>query len=1211
MKYQIRDLIDIDKINTLMENFTEATGVATAILDLDGNVLSGTGWKEICTKFHRVNPKTAKRCTESDTVLAGKLEKGKRFNLYKCLNGLVDVAVPIFVSGEHVGIFFTGQFFLKPPDEGFFRKQAFDYNFDEIPYLEALSDVPIISEDKIKKTMSFLVNLTEFIGEMGLSKIQRIETMEELTKSEARHADLYDNAPDMFVSVDAETTLIRQCNQTLADKLDYKKEEIIGHPIFDMYHPDCMEKVRETFRTFVETGEIHGTELQLKHKDGSKIDVSLNASAVRDENGKIKYSRSAWRDITEHKKAKETIQEKAFLLDSSSAIIGTCDMDGSMTYANPTFLNHLGFDSLSEVLGRQFTEFWMVQEQFEEIMTALIGDGGPGRWAGELKAKRKDGSLFDTHVSAATVFDSSGKPSGLMSTSIDITKRKLAEEALRESEERFRAAFDSAQDCVLIWDKDYNYLYANQAAIDHVGTTPGKVIGKNIRDGLGHMPDFMHLWMSRVDKVFETGERLRVQDDQEMQGRRYHTDSILSPIRDTESNVISVCVVYRDVTELKRTEDALRSEKVFTETALNSLPDTFFLFEPVTGKAIRWNRAFNDITGYSDIEIAGMVAPGSYYSPEDLNRAEIFIQELFEKGTGMIELELICKNGRKLPTEYKVSTIKNEEGKPEYVISIGRDISDRKQTEEELIRHRNHLEDLVKERTTELAVAKETAEIANQAKSEFLANMSHELRTPLNSILGFSQIMDRDPELTSGQKENLSTINRSGEHLLDLINDILEISKIEARRVVLDDAEFDLLQMLDGLQSMFCLRASDKGLNLHFEYTPKVPQYIRADARRLRQVLINLLSNAIKFTTQGDILGRIDYSDGEAEEERLHISVEDSGPGIAPEEIAALFEPFSQTRKGRSAQEGTGLGLPISQKFVQLMGGDISVSSIVGQGSVFSFNIPITEVKAADVQQIRPERRVVGLTPGQNAFRILVVDDVEDNRVLMVNLLEAVGFDTREAKNGQEAIQVWEAWKPHLIWMDMAMPVMDGYEATRHIRAEETEPSASSLDSEEGLSENQFKIKHSTFNIKRIPIIALTAVAFAEEQEKMRVAGCDDIVHKPLREADIFEAMHKHLGVRYIYEDEQVGDDLPEEKISAYILTPDKLHGIPKDMLAELERALIGLNADLIQSIIERLGVHNNRVASSMLVLADDFQYEQILSLIQRAIEERDERKDK
>ncbi|HEY9806332.1 MAG TPA: ATP-binding protein, partial [Candidatus Obscuribacterales bacterium] len=304
-----------------------------------------------------------------------------------------------------------------------------------------------------------------------------------------------------------------------------------------------------------------------------------------------------------------------------------------------------------------------------------------------------------------------------------------------------------------------------------------------------------------------------------------------------------------------------------------------------------------------------------------------------------------------------------------------------------------------------LRIAKEAAEAANRSKSIFLANMSHELRTPLNAILGFTQLMERDPVLTAQQEESLEIINRSGEHLLNLINDVLEMSKIEAGRMTLHPTAFDLHHLLHTLQEMFQIRTEAKRLSLRFELAPDLPAYVQMDEGKLRQVVINLLSNAVKFTDQGGVRLRAkvitsDRPTGNIDS--LYVEVEDTGRGIAPDEIDSLFQPFVQTTSGTQAREGTGLGLTISRQFVQLMGGELMVSSTPDQGSIFAFQVPLTLAEAPiESVQSSLRGRVLQLAPHQPTYRILVVDDRPENCKLIEQLLQMVGFETKLATNGQ------------------------------------------------------------------------------------------------------------------------------------------------------------------------------------------------------------------
>ena len=513
---------------------------------------------------------------------------------------------------------------------------------------------------------------------------------------------------------------------------------------------------------------------------------------------------------------------------------------------------------------------------------------------------------------------------------------------------------------------------------------------------------------------------------------------------------------------------------------------------------------------------------------------------------------------------------------------------------------RRQLKVQVNERTKELREtlvqlerSKEAAEAANRAKSIFLANMSHEFRTPLNAILGFTQLMNRDTSLAAEQQENLGIIGRSGEHLLGLINDVLELSKIEAGRATLNEQSFDLHHLLHGLEEMFRLRAEDEGLTLIFERAPDVPQYVRADEGKLRQVLMNLLGNAVKFTQEGSVALRVRYLASQPAGQptgRLHFDVEDTGPGIAPEEMAAVFDPFVQTASGQRSQEGTGLGLPISQQFARLMGGDLTVRSESGQGSTFQFEVPVDVLDASGVQAARPTRRVIGLEPGQRTYRLLIVDDKEVNRKLMVRMLTdlgppPLGFEVREAVDGQEAIEIWERWEPHLIWMDMRMPVMDGYEATRRIKA--------------------------TIKGQATVIVALTASALEEDRVIMLSEGCDDYMRKPFREADLFDALARHLGVRFVYQelkDRETRRRIPgEPSQGAPALTAgdlelaERMAALSPDWVGDLREATILGDLGLILARIDQIREQDAALAEALAALARDFDHDKILALIQQA----------
>jgi len=498
-----------------------------------------------------------------------------------------------------------------------------------------------------------------------------------------------------------------------------------------------------------------------------------------------------------------------------------------------------------------------------------------------------------------------------------------------------------------------------------------------------------------------------------------------------------------------------------------------------------------------------------------------------------------------------------------------------------------------KQSEEKLKQSTQSAESANKARSLFLANMSHELRTPLNSILGFTQLILRDITPQDIHHGYLKIIHNSGEHLLGLINDVLDMSKIESGRISLSTNDFDLYQFLDNLQKMFYLKANTQALQLIFKRSPEVPRWIHADEPKLRQILINLLSNAIKFTSRGSVTLSVEVNNLQptTSPKNLIFRVEDTGEGIPDTELEKIFEAFAQTELGQKASEGTGLGLSISSKFAQLMGGKITVSSILGKGSFFEVNLPV------NIPNQRPNQRpnqtftnlssnpqnkqIIGLAPNQPEFRILVVEDRWESRHLLVKLLESVGFQIREAENGVEAIAIWEEWQPHLIWMDMRMPVMDGYEATRQIK--------------------------TTLKGQATVIIALTASALEEEKTIILSAGCDDFVRKPFHEALIFDKLAEYLGIVYLYTPKNFNDDdIDEQHIDLSILESNFkvcLPERPSDWISRLHQAAILADNDLILDLIKDIPASNIVLSQSLISLMDNFCYNQIMNITKQALE--------
>ncbi len=720
---------------------------------------------------------------------------------------------------------------------------------------------------------------------------------------------------------------------------------------------------------------------------------------------------------------------------------------------------------------------------------------------------------------------------------------------------RYQALLAAVPDLVFCCRRDGTHLDYKPASNFETLLTKDEAVGCTLHDLLPAA--IADLQLRCIEQAIATGQIQTFE----------HQLTVASKVHSYVGRVVAsgedeAILLIRDVTDSRQVAAELQASEERWQLVLRGNNDGIWDWDLTTNETF-YSPRWKAMLGFTDDELPNHHSTwDQLIHPEDRDWVTAAVQAHLAGETPYYaaEYRMRCKDGSYCWILDRGQALWDTDGKASRLVGSHTDITDRKQVE------------------VALQQAKEAAEKANKAKSEFLANMSHELRTPLNAILGFTQILNRDPTITPEQRSNLEIVTRSGEHLLDLINDVLEMSKIEAGILTLNESSFDLLTLLESIEAMLQLRAESKGLILAFDLAPDLPRYIQTDQSKLRQILINLLGNAIKFTSEGSVRLTAALKSAAAAEDaqiELDFSVADTGPGIAAHEIGSLFEAFVQTETGRKSQQGTGLGLPISRKFVQLMGGDIQVQSTLGQGTTFQFTAQVQRVESASSSSNQPIRKVLGLAPEQPTYRILAVDDKWENRQLLVKLLTPLGLEVREAENGREAIEIWEAWEPHLIWMDMRMPVMDGYEATKHIKTH--------------------------LKGQATVVIALTASALEEERAIVLSAGCDDFVRKPFRDEELFEKMSAYLGLRYVYDEASLATDAngagPSAAERAQQLQAQLAAQSP-DWQAALSEAAEGCDDEAIASLAAQLPDSDSLLGTSLLELVNNFQFDQILKLM-------------
>ena len=1011
----------------------------------------------------------------------------------------------------------------------------------------------------------YCIGVVEDISERKAALRERKRVEQELRLASERLQYLLTSSPAVIFSTkpseDFANTFI---SENVKAMVGYEAREFLEHSNFwfSHIHPDDIKRVRWQLSKLSEQ-KYSSFEYRFLHQSGVYHWFYEQVRLIHDDLGNPIECVGYWVDISERKQAELNLQASQrryqTLAEASPVCIFHDDADGNCFYINQRWTEITGLPQ-SAALGKGWLEVIHPEDRERVFATWQKAVDNKTKYQCEHRVLGANGKVIWVIYQALAEYNENGEVNSYIGTITDITERKEAEVALRESAEREKAISQVIQNMRQTLDLESIFTTTTQE-LRQVLNCDRVVVYRFNTDWSGEFvaESVGSPWVSAM-----------------MKNKGKDSSGFVGDTLDNEG-----CVV-----QMLDGDD-------------EQLVDTYL--QETQGGAYSRGVSF-------------LCVPDIYKA--SFESCYINFLERFQ-ARAYITVPIFCGNKIwGLLASYQNSGPRHwKTGEINIVVQIGNHLGVALQQGQLLAQTQNQSEAL-----QQAVIA---ADAANRAKSEFLANMSHELRTPLNAILGFTQIMSRDRSILNEHQQNVEIINRAGEHLLNLINDILEMSKIEAGRTTLNVTSFDLFALLDNLQDMLQVRANSKGLQLVFEYDVRqLTLYIQTDSSKLRQVLLNLLGNAIKFTKTGSVTLKVKFNLDEPElpkelenntpprqraerqidrigtavvdpsqpinnesdipSQFLVFDVIDTGAGISPEEMDLLFEAFGQTETGRKSQQGTGLGLAISRKYIKLMGGDISVTSIIGMGSTFSFYIPVELSCSQEIISSTNYRQVIGLAVKQPQYRILVVDDATESRLLLVKSLSSLGFSVKEAVNGEEAIASWESWTPHLILMDIRMPVLDGYEATRIIKNKQSQIKASNTE-------------HSVCNFQTV-IIALSANVFEEDRKAMINAGCDDFVNKPFREEVLLEKLRYHLGLKYIYQENS------HQKSAENQTTPEEVSNLlaqmPQEWLQELNYAAAQGSDRTISSLLKQIPQTKALLAEFLIDLNHNFQFEKIMELI-------------
>ncbi|MEG4629433.1 PAS domain S-box protein [Microcoleus sp. AR_TQ3_B6] len=919
--------------------------------------------------------------------------------------------------------------------------------------------------------------------------------------------------------------------------------QMAGLGWLDAIHPDDRERTNQVWMEAAQTNSLFEIEYRLRGADGNYRYFQARGVPIQNEDGSVREWVGTCTDIHDRKQAQDAIEQSEeryrSLIAATSQIVWTADAEGRCpdiptlrAYTGQTEAQVVGFGWLDAFHpdDRERTDrAWM-----EAVQTKTMYDV-------QYRIRGADGNYRYFQGRAVPILNEDGSIREWVGTCTDIHDRKQAEDAIKQSEERYRSLILATSQIVWITDPE-GRCEDTPSMRAYTGQTEAEVVGYGWLDTI-HPDDregTLQVWMEAVQRksLYEMEYRLRGAD-----GNYRYFQARAVPILNEEGNIREWVGTSIDIHDRKQAQDAIEQSEERYRSLIAATSQMVWTAD-AEGRC-PYLPSWSAYTGQTEAEMVGLGWLDAIH-PDDRERAnQAWMEAVQTKSLYEIEYQLRSGDGNYRYFQVRGVPLLNEDGSIREWVGTCTDIHDRKQTE------------IVQ------AQAREAAEAASRAKSEFLANMSHELRTPLNGIMGYAQILQRSKFLNEEERSRINVIYQCGSHLLTLINDILDLAKIEAQKVELMPTDFHFPAFLQGVAEMCRIRAELKGIHFHFPSSPELPIGIHADEKRLRQVLINLLSNAIKFTDQGSVTFIVSF----ATEGKLRFEIRDTGSGIAQDQLPAIFQPFEQVGDRRRHTEGTGLGLAISQRIVELMGSTIQVQSEINVGSIFWFDVNISQADEwVKTSQIDHQGQIIGIKDRQP--KIVVVDDKWANRSVISNLLSPIGFEVSEANDGQEGWEKILEVQPDLIVTDLLMPEVDGFELIKRVRESE--------------------------NFKDLMIIVSSASVFETDQYRSLEAGANAFIAKPIQATELLQKLQEYLELEWVYEANEaplaIGSDTNE------LISPP---ATSMEILYEL--AMKGNFREIVQQavLLEQLDPKYIPFAKRLHQMAKDFQDEEILAFIQ------------